>query len=113
MRQVRVRDKTWADEGAQGEALTRCSSRTFKRMRVQAGRWRQLGQGAVGPGQGDGNVRLGQKDAAAQAFPQPQGHPDWAEGAAVRDVRGECALHRGCDPAGWKAEGGPQWKERE
>merc|ERR1719222_1171691 len=109
----RVWNKTWADQGAQGETLTLRCSRSFERMRVQARRWRQLGQGAVGPCQGDGDVRLGPEDAHAQAFPQPEGHPDRAEGPAVRDVCGECALHRGCDPAGWKTEGGPQWKKRE
>ena len=111
MHQVRVRNKTWADQGAQGKALTHGCSRTFERMRMQARRWRQLGQGAVGPCQGDGDVRPGPQDAAAKAVPQQEGHSDWAEGPPVPDVCGERALHSGRDAAGWKTEGGPQWKE--
>ena len=79
MCQVRIWNKTWADQGAQGETLTCCCGRAFEQMRVQARGRRQPGQGAVGPCQGDGDVRLGPKDAAAQALPQPEGHPDWAE----------------------------------
>ena len=37
---------------------------------------------------------------AAQAVPQKKGHPDWAEGQAVRDVCGKRDLYRGCDHIG-------------